>query len=146
MFIQWNCYSPPKSVAKHTDMHISYLVFSHIHIQTNTDTNRHIHTHTYLDTDTYMQYRHDTDILYSQPPEPTGNSVYTSSSSCVKLAWNTIYQVTHGATATASELDWQRRARLPKGLPNCRLLYCVSVWRRLVALARDAGAVMVSPK
>ncbi len=90
------CYSPPKSVAKHTDMHISYLTISNIHIQTHSDTYIHIH---------------DTDI-YSQPePEPTGNlnsdrdrdSVYTSSSSCVKLARNALYQVTHGATATASE-------------------------------------------
>ncbi len=61
---------PPKSVAKPTDMHISYSTFSDIHIQTHTDTYRHIHIHTYVNTDTYMQYRHDTDI-YSQPePEP----------------------------------------------------------------------------
>jgi hypothetical protein len=108
--VHGNRYSPPKSVAKHTDMHISYLTFAEIHIQTHTDTYIHIH---------------DTDI-YSQPePEPTGNlncdrdslpvSVYydTSSSSCVKLAWNAMYQVTHGATAIASE--W------PGPFPNLNL-------------------------
>ena len=85
-------------------MHISYLTFSDIHIQTHTDTYIHIH---------------DTDI-YSQPePEPTGNrdsvTVNTSSSShgCVKLAWNAMYQVTHGATAIASE--W------PGPFPNLNL-------------------------
>ncbi len=58
--VHGNSYSPPtgKSVAKHTDMHISYLTFSDVHIQTHTDTYIHIH---------------DTDI-YGQPePEPTGN-------------------------------------------------------------------------
>ncbi len=51
-------------------MHILYLPFSDMHIQTHKDT--------------YMQYRHDTDIYSQQPdsePEPTGNIVYTSSSS-----------------------------------------------------------------
>ena len=70
--VHGNSYSPPKSVAKHNDMHILYLTFSDMHIQTHTDT--------------YMQYRHDTDIYSQQPdsePEPTvtGNSMYTSSSS-----------------------------------------------------------------
>ncbi len=74
---------------------------------------------------------HDTDI-YSQPePEPpsqaTGNrdtgslsvtvtvtvNTLASSSSCVKLAWNAMYQVTHGATAIASE--W------PGPFPNVNL-------------------------
>jgi hypothetical protein len=37
--VHGNSYSPPKSVAKHTDMHISYLTFT-------TYTYRHIQTHT----------------------------------------------------------------------------------------------------
>ena len=88
--LRGNSFSPPKSVSKHTDMHISYLMFSHIHIQTHTDTYRHIQTDIYYDTDTYMQYRHDTDIYSQRPdsePEPTGNSVYTSSSSWLGMQW-----------------------------------------------------------
>ncbi len=65
--VHGNSYSPPKSVAKHNDIHISYLkVFRHAHTE---------------HTDTYMQNRHDSDIYSQLPePEPTGNSVYTSSS------------------------------------------------------------------
>jgi hypothetical protein len=112
-----NRYHPPNQLQNilictfHTKR---FPTYTYRHIQTHTDTYRHIQTHIYVDTDTYMQYRHDT-YMYSQPePEPsTGNSVYTSSSSCIKLAWNAMYQVTHGATATASE--W------PGPFPNLNL-------------------------